>query len=230
MSYFTHNEGCPRCIKNGNDQARDNLAVYSDGHRWCFSCGFYDPGDIIERHKEVKKIVNSKGLEYPDITSFSHECLEYLSRFSLTNDEIYGNLNGHEDGYSFFDNKFFLVRRLDKKPKVIVKGDVVGNEPIFGSSNPSDTIVLVEDILSAIKVSRVTDSCALLKTAVHDVLLYRLANHYGHCIIWLDPDMYNHMTERLLPRLKPYFNSVRIVMSKVDPKYLSTSEIKKYLA
>lgn len=230
MSYFLHNEGCPRCIKEGNDQARDNLAIYSDGHKWCFRCGYYDPGDIIERHREVKKITNSKGLVYPDITPFSHECLAYLSRFSLTNEEIYGNLNGHEDGYSFFDSKFFLIRRLEKKPKVIVKGDVVGNEPLFRCQDTTDTIVLVEDVLSAIKVSRVADSCALLKTAVHDVLLYRLASLYNNCVLWLDPDMHEHMTNKLLPRVKPYFNTSRIVMSKVDPKYLPTSEIKKYLA
>jgi hypothetical protein len=229
MSHFLHNEGCPKCISQGNDNNRDNLSVWSDGHRWCFRCNYYEPGDIVEKHFKQKEIVNSKGLIYPEIINFSQECLEYLRSYQLTDEEIYSNLNGHEDGYSFFDSKFFLVRRLHKKPKVIVKGEVVGNEPIFSSPNGGDTVVIVEDILSAIKVSRVIDTIALLKADLHDIVITRLANRYDNCYLWLDSNMYEKMSTRLLPRIKPYFKQCKVIMSEHDPKQHSDNEIRRYI-
>lgn len=229
MSHFVNTEPCPKCRSKGNDVSGDNLTRWSDNHAHCFACGYYEPGDIVAKHFSKKVITNSKGLIYPEVTSFSQECLDYLKQFGLTNEEIYSNLNGHEDGYSFFDSSLFVVRRLHKKPKVITHGDVVGNEPIFACPNGSDTIVLVEDLISAIKVSRLIDSCALLKTAIHDILLYRLSSRYDNCWLWLDPDMYKHMVEKLLPRIKPYFNEVKIIMSEKDPKFYTTKELKEFI-
>jgi hypothetical protein len=228
MSHFLNNEPCPRCRRKGEDLKGDNLAIYSDGHKYCFKCGFYRSGDAVQRYKE-KEPTEYKELDYPEVCTFSDECLSYLRQYGLTNDEIYKYLNGHEDGYTYLDKDFYFIRRLEKLPKVLIYGKVVGNEPIFKSETETDTIVLVEDVLSAIKVSRVNDCCALLKTAIHDILLYRLAKDYSNVILWLDADMYSHMTSKLLPKIKPYFNSVRVVMSNKDPKTFSTKEIKKFL-
>jgi hypothetical protein len=229
MSHFLHNERCPKCAAQGHDLSADNLGVYSDNHRYCWKCGYYEPGDIVEKHFKQKEIVNSKGLIYPEITNFNQECLEYLRSYQLTDEEIYSNLNGHGDGYSFFDSKFFLVRRLHKKPKVIVKGEVVGNEPIFASPNGGDTVAIVEDILSAIKVSRVIDTIALLKADLHDIVITRLANRYDNCYLWLDSDMYEKMSTKLLPRIKPYFKQCKVIMSEHDPKVYNDQQIKEFI-
>ena len=226
MSHFLYSETCPRCRDNGHDISGDNLAVYSDNHKWCYRCNYYEKGDIEAKLRPQPQ--NKEGLVYPNIVPFSEECLEYLDKFDLTEDEIYGNLNGHEDGYSYFDSKFYLIRRLHKKPKVIVKGEVVGNEPIFACQEGSNTIVLCEDIISAIKISRVKDACALLSNQINGTLLYRLSLRYDNCILWLDPDMYEHMLRNLLPRVQPYFKSVGVILSGLDPKYYSTREIKEY--
>lgn len=209
----------------------DNLAVYSDNHKYCFRCGHYETGDKLEQVKQISQevITLSNGFEFPQVVLFTEECLEYLKIFNLTKEEIYANLKGHEDGYSYFDNKFFLIRRLHKQPKVIVKGEVVGNEPIFGSGSEENTVVLCEDIISAIKVSRVLDSCALLKTTIHDLLLLRLARKYSKCIIWLDYDVRTYVVSKLLPKVRPFFTEVRVIFSEKDPKYYSTKEIKEYL-
>lgn len=37
-SVCLRHEPCPKC------NSSDNLGRYSDGHGWCFGCGFYDPG------------------------------------------------------------------------------------------------------------------------------------------------------------------------------------------
>lgn len=40
-SKVVRHEPCPECRKSGNDTAGDNLAVYSDGHEYCFACKYY---------------------------------------------------------------------------------------------------------------------------------------------------------------------------------------------
>jgi hypothetical protein len=232
VSHFLHNERCPKCAAQGHDLSADNLGVYSDNHRYCWKCGYYEPGDIVEKHFRQKEIINSKGLVYPEITNFSQECLEYLRSYQLTDEEIYSNLNGHPEGYTFFDDKWWLLRRLDKdhpEGKVKIRGEVVGNEPIFTCSTGSDTVVVVEDILSAIKVSRVIDTIALCKSAIHDILIVRLAQRYDNCNLWLDSDMLEKMGNKLLPRIKPYFKQCKVIMSEYDPKTYSNQKIKEFI-
>ena len=38
-------ERCPQCASKGRDNTGDNLAIYDDGHGYCFSCGFYSKGN-----------------------------------------------------------------------------------------------------------------------------------------------------------------------------------------
>lgn len=40
-SELTGREACPRCKEQGGDWNNDNLALYSDGHGFCFACNFY---------------------------------------------------------------------------------------------------------------------------------------------------------------------------------------------
>ena len=36
---------CPSCAEQGADTSEDNLAIYDDGHKYCFSCGYYERGN-----------------------------------------------------------------------------------------------------------------------------------------------------------------------------------------
>ncbi len=38
-------ERCPKCADNGKDNSGDNLARYSDGGGYCFSCQYFEKGD-----------------------------------------------------------------------------------------------------------------------------------------------------------------------------------------
>ena len=44
-SFVVSKEQCPKCADNGADNSHDNLAVYSDGHAYCFACKYYRKGD-----------------------------------------------------------------------------------------------------------------------------------------------------------------------------------------
>lgn len=80
MADVLHHEQCPQCAANGNDNSRDNMAVYSDGGKHCFACGYHVHGtedweeddmsvenikDFSEEAKQkIKDITSTKGKGY----------------------------------------------------------------------------------------------------------------------------------------------------------------------
>ena len=40
MSKVMSREQCPACASHGRDNSHDNLAVYDDGHKYCFACEY----------------------------------------------------------------------------------------------------------------------------------------------------------------------------------------------
>jgi len=53
MSNVISREQCPACASHGRDNSHDNLAIYDDGHKYCFSCKYYKGGNI-EMQMETK--------------------------------------------------------------------------------------------------------------------------------------------------------------------------------
>lgn len=51
---------CPRCKERGGDWQDDNLALYSDGHAYCFACGYYQAPN-----GEKMKAENTSGRKAP---------------------------------------------------------------------------------------------------------------------------------------------------------------------
>ena len=49
MSNVINKEQCPACASHGRDNSHDNLAVYDDGHKYCFACEHYEHGDNKEK-------------------------------------------------------------------------------------------------------------------------------------------------------------------------------------
>ena len=54
---------CPVCRLSGRDKHGDNMAIYTDGHGYCFSCGTYFPAaglaqqELDERVEEIQKLI-----------------------------------------------------------------------------------------------------------------------------------------------------------------------------
>lgn len=55
MSNVINKERCPACAKHGRDNSQDNLAVYDDGHKYCFACEYYEHDD-----KEISMPLKTK--------------------------------------------------------------------------------------------------------------------------------------------------------------------------
>ena len=62
MSKVTKKEQCPACAKRGQDTGQDNLAVYDDGHKYCFSCQYYEHKK--EEQKEMSMTISNKPLNF----------------------------------------------------------------------------------------------------------------------------------------------------------------------
>ena len=54
MSNVISKEQCPACAKHGRDNSQDNLAVYDDGHKYCFACEHYEHGN--NKSKELHMV------------------------------------------------------------------------------------------------------------------------------------------------------------------------------
>lgn len=70
------------------------MAVYADGGKYCFRCGYTVKGDIRSDYKEIGDVLNdiisdnNKAEISGKSNKFSSEALAYLYKFSITDQEI----------------------------------------------------------------------------------------------------------------------------------------------
>ncbi|MHC4640085.1 MAG: hypothetical protein ACYS32_00470 [Planctomycetota bacterium] len=95
-------------------------------------------------------------------------------------------------------------------------------------SPEGDRVVLVEDILSAIRVSKTEPTIGLLFAYIPDPLVLSLAKEYEQIILWLDPDKQNRMVKRV-NRYRAFGINVVMIRASQDPKFYSAKEINQKL-
>lgn len=229
MSKFLQHQPCPRC------KSRDNLAEYTD-HFWCFGCRKFIPKDDItsvrNRYFQRSSTNLPEDIGSLDITSdIPSEPLSWLLSYGLTLDEISNN------NISWCPSKELLVLiNLDsyyqgrcfgnQKTKYLSKG----NKPLlfYGFS---DKLILVEDILSAIKIARLSpEYCAspLLGSSVSEETIQRLSGKFSEVILWLDRDKAKDSVSISRDLRQRGFNS-RTVITELDPKEYNEVQLQGYL-
>lgn len=242
MSNFLYHEACPRCPSS------DAFAVYEDGHKYCFSCGHRENGTTtlqeVERSLQKIEDVSSKSLPLDFTYSIPREPYAWLKQYELTNEEIisnhigwspsrqllifpyYGAENENEVELLCWQGRYFPKQ----KPKSFTSGlpdkHLLVHFHNFGMR--SRHIVVVEDSVSAIKVSRFADSCVLWGSNLSLVKAARLGRLYPNLLIWLDPDKTKEMIKFQM-KYKYLFNLCDIVVSEKDPKEHTDDEIQEYL-
>lgn len=237
-SRFLHNEGCPRC------GSRDNVAVYDDGHKWCFGCSYYVPGkDTLEsiNRKLVRPSEEELDSEGIDSRLFSTEiperALKWLARYGVSERERY------------FHNIYWCDYRQTLVFPVIREGKItLTNERYFGkeSNHPKyltfgnknkeilvlkgptyDRAILVEDVVSAIKVSRLVTAIPLMGTKCPESALEWLRRNMKAVGVWLDLDKAAEAL-REASRLSQTIKALAIV-TEMDPKEYTTNQINDIL-
>jgi len=239
MITFIRHEPCPNC------NSRDNLGVWSDGHKFCFGCGHYEVGEVdvkarLEQQQEKGKPNNASiSLPYDNSRTLPEVALKWLRQYGLTQKEIFqqNSFSWSESNesliYSVFDPcgelLMFQSRYFGEKvgPRFITKGFPEDVFHIIGS-NPN-CITCVEDIISAIKVGRHTSCLPLWGSNLSTTRIVRLSRMYPNLNIWLDKDkqQYSIMGRQ---RAAPFFNRARSIISELDPKVYNDMSVIEFLA
>ena len=89
-------------------------------------------------------------------------------------------------------------------------------------------LVIVEDPISALKISSLSDSMPLLGSNLPTVKLNALVGLYERLIIWLDHDK-GVNSYKIADKARLLGFDVRVIVTKDDPKCYSYWELSEYL-
>lgn len=228
---------CPVCPSS------DAFYRWADGHGHCFSCGYHeDKSKTVEGMKaklnKVKETSSELSLdEY--VYSIPTVGMQWLLKYDITRQEILRHKlmwNTRMESLAFpiiSDDKIVATNERyfgPKKdyPKYITRGRPHKNLPIILGKS-SSKIILVEDFVSAIKVSRIYDSMPLIGANVPPSTITTLFKlDYNSVIIWLDRNKAKESL-KFKQKLSQFLDDVRCCITELDPKEYSTKEIKEYL-
>jgi len=100
---------------------------------------------------------------------------------------------------------------------------------VQGGEGRGDPIAVSEDILSAVKISRLTKAVALLGTELRERQVAELREQTDSLILMLDPDMYFKML-KYKKKYSFYFRNFNVILGSKDPKDLSQRELEEKLS
>ena len=218
-----------RCI-NKRCGSHDAGTWYADGSYHCFSCGYHIPPNGIVTYRSRQKIqenqVNLITLPDDTVSFIPQEPLDWLNKYGLSLEEVsnFGwSSNEEKLIYPVYVDKqviFYWSRYFpQREPKNFNSGSLENNPHILTSNGKYDTIYLVEDIVSAIKVNRTSDVLCLFGSNMRDSWLHKLRTRgYKRVCVWLDYDKRINSI-KLSSRLKTLFpNGAESVITELDPK------------
>jgi hypothetical protein len=241
-------ERCPACAKLGRDRHADNLAVYDDGHKFCYACGYRHYGHI-SNSSMAKRLYQHSVLPHSDALTGLGELTFDLPPKAQTWLDKYGitQLEQLQNGIQWSETKQYLILPITNEHGYVVgtNSRYFGDNPkhpkyinshsnasIFKLVSPSRdafrSLVLVEDILSSIKVGRVCQSLCLTGTNIPSELFLRIISHCSRyqfsVIIWLDSNMHQKAIG-YAKRFSQYLPSYAVIDTDRDPKEHTDLEI-----
>ncbi len=246
-SEFLYHTNCPSC------GSKDNLGIYTD-HKWCFGCGYWEgEKDVINNKLQQGNINNKKENNDNNILGFPNDFdyhipvvgLNWLNQYALTQKEIHDNRFGWsesgktlKDGtvmapllvFPVYDDSGILLmwqgRNFGEGGRKYYTRGAKDHIHLLGSVDP---VVLVEDVISAVKVARVARSVPLWGSSANFELFVRLARLTDDLIVWLDHDKAGKDAHRIVHRALQCIPKVRCIDTPLDPKVYNTDEIKDFL-
>lgn len=232
MTNFLTHEPCPRC------KSRDNVGVYSDGHKWCFGCGWYKPATrtITNARPDAVPSVPSHDPTNLRLVGLPVDCIRYLKQYDLTNEEIDANF-GYEPErellvYQFPGGYSGRYMGTGKNPRYFFAGQK-GYDKLLRyppTDDGRDTLVIVEDIVSAIKVGRHAATLPLFGSTIALEALKTVSEPFKRVRIWLDSDKHRYALQ-MAPRASLVLGKdVRVIYTRLDPKCQEDAYIRELLA
>lgn len=243
MAHCIQHVQCPKCADEGKDRNGNNLAVYSDNSQYCFSCGHYVSAKGFSKYTEkVNRDGVALGLPYDVATELPEVAWNFLRQYALTEQDVKQHVilwSQHWQRLCFpvFGDDSLLAwqgRYLGTekgKAKWFSQGDLNNTLHLVGNKK-ANTIVLTEDLISAIKVGHIPTLCAMpiFGSHVSTQRLLRLKKLYGtlNVLIWLDKDKQKESVKFTKNANLLGINSRSIITDK-DPKEYTEEEIHKWV-
>lgn len=230
MSIRLYQTECPNCRSKGKDKHKDNLAVYDDGHTYCFSCGTYTPGNIISKINKQKQNKYIKNIPEDITKTIKKEAYDWIHKYLDTVPKNFYYSEQEQSLIIILDNSGVWIARYfgtEDKPKWLAYG--IGNHTyhIEGITN-TNKIVIVEDIISATKVGHITPTLCLFGSIISTEKIAKLLLlGYNEIILWLDPDKHEYMLKR--KKELDLICNCKIILSDKDPKEYNYEKINELL-
>jgi hypothetical protein len=242
MSEFVKHLPCPSC------GSRDNLGLWDDGHKYCFGCGYGIPGYKSVNLADLRELANknkvkTKGTNYGNLclpsdctSTLPKEPKKWLDNYGITEREILVNHIVWSESYGrLYFPIFDLYGNL-----VLYQGRYFGSNPVAPRystrgqvdnclhfiGNLGDSIIVVEDVVSAIKVGRQFCAMPLFGSTLSVERIIALSNRFSSLGIWLDRDKAKYALKAHL-RASSYFNRVFTIITDKDPKCYSDVLVKE---
>ena len=238
-SNFSHHESCPRC------KSKDNLGRYTDGHAWCFGCGYYERAERKLNERVQESSIASRTRDSSDSVGslpreIGSEALKWLRKYGITDQDVLANDFRYDArrgelilpleipaGTGTYQRRYFGPHK--DVPKYVTTGPRSHNR-LFGDYQGTRCACLVEGVIDAVKVARVCGAYPILGSDPSQEVIKRLLGRFERVVVWLDPDMTLRASKAVL-RASMQVGGARVsrVASKKDPKFYNASEIKEIL-
>ena len=243
MSYVIRQEQCPKCAELGKDNSKDNLAVYADGHTHCFGCGYHTFLDkvILFKNKKEPALASQPKVFLPEDFEYSYpdKALKWIEQYELSRNTLVKHGVGWSQEkqyliFPYYDNHTLFAWQgryfgnNQDHPKWITHGKIHEKPYVLSSKKPGP-IILVEDIVSGIKLSKYHSVLPLFGSFISNRTFKELSYFYDQIIIWLDPDKKKESLQFQKIGLQ-FCPSVLVVLSDKDPKELKETELEEILA
>ena len=216
---------CPRCRKRGNDRTGNNLAEYTENF-YCFACGYNKPKRSISRVNDAfSPTIATNVNQLQTDSQLPKQAIDWLSKYQITPDEM-KQFRWCEDKQLlvlYQSDDYWQGRNFGTPP--IPKYLSEGLKPFIKYGTDNDTLVLVEDILSAIKVGRVYSASPMLGTMPLKTHLSHL-RPFKNVICYLDRDAAIKSVRNAGKLSEMIGKRVRVVITEYDPKKYSVDELK----
>lgn len=223
-SHFVKHEPCPKC------KSRDNLGVWSDGHQWCFGCGYYLPAQrTLENMRAQLEKSPHVTPNSPDFTrDIPIKAIKWLKSYGITDDEISRYCRGYtRDDYLCFSvtDSYLVGRNFGKpeNPRYLGMGTRPSHQVHIGC--PSDIGIFVEDMVSAIKVGRQYTAIPIFGSSIGELALLEAAGAFKNVGVWLDSNMVRRASR--IAQKGPLLTGCNVfrVYTPLDPKCYNNIEI-----
>lgn len=189
---------CPFC---GDGHSNLCYVVYDIGYH-CFSCGAHG-GKAPEyyAYRPVPPVKGKKDLFIPECTfnvsEFGSQVLSWLYNYYIYDNDIKQARLGYCPAQAGKDESLLLPIFNDKDelvayqrrffPKNFFSSPDV-KEQIFIVGEGGDTLCIVEDYISALRVGQHIPTLCLFGTSITTKALRYMLKQYKNCILWLDGD------------------------------------------